>query len=79
MLSFPIKKLAPDITFLNLSINSNYFRISAGKENVIYHYVHLDVGTGMILSPPEIGMDAIVKNFRNACYLIHGVLQNTKK
>lgn len=56
-----------------------FFRITAGKENVLLNYVHLDLGTGIILTPPDVIISSLTNKFRKACHVIHTVLQNTKK
>lgn len=53
-------------------------KITAGTENVLFHYVQLEVGHGYVLAPTMINeRDSVVQEFRKACQLIHTVLQNT--
>lgn len=53
-------------------------KITAGNENVLLHYVQLEVGHGYVLAPTMVNeRDAVVQEFRKACQLIHTILQNT--
>lgn len=54
-------------------------KITAGKDNVLFHYVQIEVGEGYILSPTNVLDNHIVQTFRRTCQLIHAVLQNTIK
>ncbi|KAI4458438.1 protein inturned [Holotrichia oblita] len=56
--------------------------LTAGKENVLYHYVHFDSTEGILLLPPEcransLTLNTILQNFRNCSHNIHKLFQNT--
>lgn len=45
---------------------------------MLYHYVHIDVGQGVLVAAPgRPPSDPIMQAFRLACRSIHAVLQNT--
>lgn len=45
---------------------------------MLFHYVEVEVGDGILLSPTTIqAAGQIIPAFRKACLLIHNVLQNT--
>lgn len=53
-------------------------RITAGPENVLYHFVHVDCGQGVFVAAPgRTPTDPILQAFRIACQSIHAVLQRT--
>lgn len=53
-------------------------RITAGPDNVLYHYVHIDCGQGVFVAAPgRTPTDPIMVAFRSSCRRIHAVLQNT--
>lgn len=55
-------------------------RLTAGPENVLYHYVQVDVGHGTFLASTNVSpTEPIIQAFRRACISIHSVLQNTVK
>lgn len=56
-----------------------YFRITAGNENVLFHYVQIELGEAYLLAPTNIIDNQIITTFRKTCLLIHTVLQNTLK
>lgn len=57
---------------------SHHIRITAGEHNMLFHYVEVEVGDGILLSPTTIqSAGQIIPAFRKACLLIHSVLQNT--
>lgn len=55
------------------------FRITSGKENVLIHFVQVDIGEGALMAAPARSSDCVMHAFRNACSLIHVVLQNTAR
>lgn len=54
-------------------------KLTAGEENILYHYVHFDSTEGILMCPPNISnqFDQILTNFRKSCQKIHNVFQNT--
>ncbi|XP_068082746.1 protein inturned isoform X2 [Anabrus simplex] len=59
-------------------------KLTAGEENVLFHYVHLDTTEGILLCPPvnreqvqSTRLQEILYNFRRSCQAIHSLLQNT--
>lgn len=70
-------------TFNYLFTNSNLliclcYRVTAGRENVLFHYVQLEIGQGVLLSSTGASKTSlIIQSFRKACLLIHTILQNT--
>ncbi|XP_037048340.1 protein inturned [Bradysia coprophila] len=53
-------------------------KVTAGRENVLFHYVQLEIGQGVLLSSTGASKSStIIKSFRKACLLIHTILQNT--
>ncbi|KPI97452.1 PDZ domain-containing protein 6 [Papilio xuthus] len=67
--------------------NSKIFRITAGEENVLFHFVQLESEKGVLIAPMKtIEMQAnnvlysyIVATFRKACKKIHDLLQYSMK
>lgn len=58
----------------------NHFnsRVTAGKDNVLFHYVQIEMGEGVILAPPSLqSINIITLAFQKASLLIHNILQNT--
>lgn len=56
--------------------------LTAGKENVLYHYVQFDSTEGILLHPPECRINSatlniILQNFRSCSHNIHKLFQNT--
>lgn len=56
-------------------------KLTVGNENVLYHYVHLDDNSGILLSPPNSTSSSIVlrdilANFNECCHRIHGIFEN---
>lgn len=56
--------------------------LTAGKENVLYHYVQFDSTEGVLLLPPEcrvnsLTLSSILQNFRCCSHNIHRLFQNT--
>lgn len=54
-------------------------KLTSGSENVLLHYVQLDVGEGLLMAPTVKIHPIILDAFRNAAHSIHEVLQNTIK
>lgn len=53
-------------------------KITAGNENVLFHYVQIEVGQGILLAPTGLASnDPIISAFRKTSLLIHNILQNT--
>lgn len=52
-------------------------KLTSGLDNVLFQYVQLDVGEGMLMSPTVKIHPMILEAFRNAAQMIHKVLQNT--
>lgn len=57
-------------------------QLTAGNENVLYHFVQLDMTEGILLCPPESKLqtqtyELILNNFRKCCQQIHMLFQNT--
>lgn len=57
-------------------------RLTAGEENVLFHYVQLDVNDGILICPPECKLksqtlDAILQKFRQCALSMHNLFQNT--
>ncbi|KAF5301487.1 hypothetical protein FQR65_LT08790 [Abscondita terminalis] len=57
-------------------------RLTAGADNVLFHYVQLDVSEGIILCPPEVHLNSVtsevvLNNFRKCAQNIHDLFQNT--
>lgn len=53
-------------------------KITAGSENVLFHYVQIEVGQGILLAPTGlVSNDPIIRAFRKTALLIHNILQNT--
>ncbi|KAJ6645236.1 Protein inturned, partial [Pseudolycoriella hygida] len=52
--------------------------VTAGRDNVLFHYVQLEIGQGVLLSSTGTSKNSsIIQSFRKACLLIHTILQNT--
>ena len=56
--------------------------LTAGKENVLFHFVQFDSLEGIILSPPQCKANndtfkLIINNFRKHCHDIHKLFGNT--
>lgn len=64
-----------------------FYRITAGDENVLLHFVHLESEKGILLAPVKnIELQAnnvlyshIIKTFRSAAKKIHELLQHSIK
>lgn len=64
-----------------------FFRITAGEENVLFHFVHLESEKGILIAPVKnIEVQAnnalysyIVKTFRSASKKIHELMQHSIK
>ncbi|CAH1108747.1 unnamed protein product [Psylliodes chrysocephalus] len=57
-------------------------QLTAGSENVLYHFVQLDINQGILLCPPEsrqqtTAYNLIINNFRRISLEIHFLFQNT--
>ncbi|GAB0097160.1 Protein inturned [Sergentomyia squamirostris] len=53
-------------------------RLTSGQTNVLLHYVQLEIGEGVLLAPTTTPASLeLIKTFRQTCFLIHTVLQNT--
>lgn len=52
-------------------------KLTSGLDNVLFHYVQLDVGEGILMAPTVKIHPVILKAFRTAAHAIHEVLQNT--
>lgn len=69
------------IFFHTFDVKAKYsfnFRVTAGRENVLYHYVEIEVGEGMLLAPPSMNSVHVISfAFQKAALLIHNILQNT--
>lgn len=61
---------------VNLSLP---FRITAGVDNVLFHYVQVEVGEAYLLAPTNSINGIVIEAFKRSCLLIHTVLQNTLK
>lgn len=56
------------------------FRITSGPENILFHYVQIEVGEGILLAPTNTSSSSIViGHFRRTCLIIHKILQNTMR
>lgn len=54
--------------------------LTFGPKNLLYHFVQLEIGEGILLAPVTQGnSDSIIETFSKTCVLIHGILQNTVK
>lgn len=64
--------------FTILIVNLLSIRITAGKDNVLFHYVQIESGEGILLAPPCLqSANLIAYSFQKASILIHNILQNT--
>ncbi|XP_059622664.1 protein inturned [Phlebotomus argentipes] len=52
-------------------------RLTSGHNNVLLHFVQLEIGEGILLAPTVTHSADLVRAFRQSCFLIHTVLQNT--
>lgn len=55
-------------------------KLTAGDKNYLYHYVHLDMVEGILLSPKSIDVppnSKILVNFNRCVHIIHRLLNNT--
>lgn len=52
-------------------------KLTGGLDNVLFHYVQLDVGEGLLMAPTVKIHPIVLEAFRNAAHSIHEVLQNT--
>lgn len=57
-------------------------RLTAGEENVLFHYVQFDAKDGILLCPPECKvksqtLEVILSKFRQCAHSIHDLFQNT--
>lgn len=72
------KRLAISVVLVVIEYLSYINRVTAGRENVLFHYVQLEIGQGVLLSSTGASTNSpIIKSFRKACLLIHTILQNT--
>lgn len=78
--SFDISEIRQSL----LSETEDYrpLQLTAGSENVLYHFIHLDTTEGIILCPAEHKTtsqtyEAILNNFRQCCQNIHALFQST--
>lgn len=54
--------------------------LNTGEENLIFHYIQIEFGDGILISPTvQSSFHAITNVFRKTCIIIHQVLQNTVK
>lgn len=53
--------------------------LTIGPENLLYHFVQIDVGNGVIVSPILSFQSNILNMFRQTCAVIHETLQRTQK
>ncbi|XP_069695408.1 protein inturned isoform X2 [Periplaneta americana] len=58
-------------------------KLTAGDENILFHYVHLDFTEGILLCPPvnreqvqSEKLQEILHHFRRSCQVIHDLLHN---
>lgn len=71
------------IAYINIkNLNSckklKNYRVTSGDENVLYYYVEIESGEGMILAPPSTHpINVILFAFQKASLLIHSILQNS--
>lgn len=73
-------KYVTDFVFTIFRANSirAVVRVTAGSDNVLFHYVQLEIGQGVLLSSTGVSKNSsIIRSFRKACLLIHTILQNT--
>lgn len=80
MSSYDLSELRQSL--LNDTGDIQPMQLTAGKELVLYHYVHLDSTEGIFLSPPECTvnsntLDSVLSNFRESCQHIHKLFENT--
>jgi hypothetical protein len=59
-------------------------QLTAGKENVLFHFVQFDSTEGVLVCPPECRLqsqtiDGILNSFRKSCHKIHSLFQNTMR
>lgn len=52
-------------------------KLTAGSDNVLYYYVQLEVGEGILLAPTTNQNPIVIEAFRNAAHSIHEILQET--
>ncbi|KAJ8939448.1 hypothetical protein NQ318_023074 [Aromia moschata] len=69
-------------TLLSERVDNNPVQITPGNENVLYHFIQLDITEGILICPPESKLqsqtyDAIINNFRRTCQKIHSLFQHT--
>lgn len=62
--------------------NLSPMRLTAGEENVLFHYVHLDETEGLLMCPvestvPSPTLELILNNFRRCSQNIHDLFKNT--
>lgn len=58
--------------------NYSIDRVTAGRDNVLFHFVQIEMGEGVILAPPSTHSTNIISySFQKASLLIHSILQNT--
>lgn len=77
-MSFLASKSKSNRSILSTVFNCVLPRITAGNENVLFYYVQVDVGQGILLAPSgQPSKDSVLSAFRKACLLIHTILQNT--
>lgn len=54
--------------------------LNRGTENLMFHFVQIEYGEGIIVAPTlQSNFISVCNNFRKACVIIHQVLQNTVK
>jgi hypothetical protein len=59
-------------------------QLTAGKENVLFHFVQFDSTEGVLVCPPECRLQSqtingILNSFRKSCHKIHSLFQNTMR
>lgn len=78
--SFDISELRQ--TLLTETEDYRPMQLTAGGENVLFHFIQLDTTEGVIICPtdctvPSATLDLILNKFRECCQKIHGLFQNT--
>lgn len=78
MSSFEISEIRQ--TLLTETEDDRFLQLTAGPENVLYHFIQLDSWEGTLLSPvdcktPTQTYELILNNFRKCCQRIHSLFQ----
>ncbi|CAH0559223.1 unnamed protein product [Brassicogethes aeneus] len=78
--SFDVSEIRQSL--LNETEDYRPIQITAGQENVLYHFLQLDTAEGILICPPESRVQSqtlqlVLSNFRRCCQKIHSLLQNT--